>query len=211
MRTLMLLTSGERSFSTRRNSRWLTGKVTYIGSWLTMVVRTPLSGPTTLPFVTVGTPDLAGNWRNDVGIAEIDLRRLQVGLIGHDGPLALALGCNSFVQLLACAYVFRKQLFLPFAVLPSELVLRFACLQRALRLLDRGLEQAFFDAIERVALLDQIALLEQDRVQVALYPRPDLHAIDCVDAADKIERLRNRLPLRNGDADRNGVRRTLLR
>ena len=35
------------------NSRWLTGNDTYIGSWLTMVVSTPLSGPTTLPMVTL--------------------------------------------------------------------------------------------------------------------------------------------------------------
>ena len=42
----------------RRNSRWLTGNVTYIGSWLTMVVSTPLSGPTTLPLVMLVRPIL---------------------------------------------------------------------------------------------------------------------------------------------------------
>ena len=36
-----------------RNSRRLTGKTTYIGSWLTIVVKTPLSGETTFPFVTL--------------------------------------------------------------------------------------------------------------------------------------------------------------
>ena len=42
----------------RRNSRWLTGNVTYIGSWLTIMVSTPLSGPTTLPFVMLVLPIL---------------------------------------------------------------------------------------------------------------------------------------------------------
>ena len=36
-----------------RSSRWLTGKLMYIGSWLTISVRTPLAGPTTLPAVTL--------------------------------------------------------------------------------------------------------------------------------------------------------------
>ena len=39
-----------------RNSRWLTGKTTYIGSRLTIVVSTPESGPTTLPLVTLDRP-----------------------------------------------------------------------------------------------------------------------------------------------------------
>ena len=42
----------------RRNSRWLTGKVTYIGSWLTMTVSGPLCGVTTFPFVIFVLPTL---------------------------------------------------------------------------------------------------------------------------------------------------------
>ena len=41
---------------TLRNSRWLTGNVTYIGSRLTIVVSGPVSGPTTLPLVRLERP-----------------------------------------------------------------------------------------------------------------------------------------------------------
>ena len=41
---------------TFRNSRWLTGNVTYIGSRLTITVSAPLSGPTTLPLVSLVRP-----------------------------------------------------------------------------------------------------------------------------------------------------------
>ena len=39
-----------------QNTRWLTGNVTYIGSRLTSVVSTPLSGPTTFPLVSLERP-----------------------------------------------------------------------------------------------------------------------------------------------------------
>jgi hypothetical protein len=90
-------------------------------------------------------------------------------------------------------------------------MLRLARLQRTLRLVDRGLEQAFLDAVEGGALLDQIALLEQDCFQVAFDARPDVDPIDRLDPADEIERLCDRLLLGGDRADRNGGRRALLR
>jgi hypothetical protein len=150
------------------------------------------------------SPDLAGDRRNDVGVAQIDLRRLQVRLICHDGPLRFPLRRDGFVQLLARAYVLRKELLLPLPVLHRELVLGLAGLQSALGLLDRCLKQAFFDAVERLPLVDQIAFLEKDRLQVALHPRPDVDAVDRVDPSDEVERLGDRPQLGLHDAHRNG-------
>lgn len=39
-----------------RNTRWLTGKVTYIGSWPTRSANGPVAGPTTLPGLTAARP-----------------------------------------------------------------------------------------------------------------------------------------------------------
>src|SRR5262249_19937392 len=71
-----------------------------------------------------------------------------------------------------------------------------AALERALRLLDRGLKQAGLDAVERRAFLDQVAFLEQDLFEITRHPRPHLDAIDRLDASDEVERLRDRLLLR---------------
>jgi hypothetical protein len=153
-----------------------------------------------------GASDLAGDRGNDVGVAEVDLRRLQVRLIGHDGALRFPLRRDGFVQRLTRAYVLRIELLLPLPVLHRELVLGLAGLQLALGLLDRCLEQAFFDAVERLAFLDQVAFLEQDRLQVTLYSRSDLDAVDGVDPSDEVERLRDRPQLGLHDAHRNGCR-----
>ena len=81
-----------------------------------------------------------------------------------------------------------------------------AALQGAGGLLHGGLEQAFFDPVKRLAFLDEVALLEQHRLQVALYPRPDLDPVDRLDAPDEIGRLRNRLALGVNGADRDRSR-----
>src|SRR6188472_730563 len=97
-------------------------------------------GPDDIALGQRRAPDLPGNRRDDVGVAEIDLGGLQVGLIGHDGALGLALRCDGFVQGFACADVLGVQLLLALAVLDRQLVLRLARFQCALGLLDRGLK-----------------------------------------------------------------------
>jgi len=90
---------------------------------------------------------------------------------------------------------------LALAVLDRQLVLRLARFQCALGLLDRGLKQALLDAVQRGALLDEVALLEQDGVQVALDPRPDVHTVDRLDASDEVDCPGNGPFVGNGDAD----------
>src|ERR1700747_1609584 len=90
-----------------------------------------------------------------------------------------------------CRYVLCKQFVLAFSGLYRQLVLRVARLQRASRLLDRRVEHTLSDAIERGAFVDEIALLEEDRLQVTFYSRPDLDAVDRFASPDEVERFRN--------------------
>ena len=208
----MLLTSaGRSSAAARRNSRWLTGKRHIHRILADDGGQDAAVGADNVALRQAGTPDLAGDRRNDVGVAQIDLRRLQVGLIGRDGSLRLSLRGDSFVQRLAGANVLRKKILLPLSVFLRQLVLRLARFQCALRLLDGGLEQAFFDAVERCALLYQIALLEQDRLQVSLYSRPDLNSVDRLNPPDKVECLRNWLFFGDDGPHRDRGRGALLR
>ena len=148
--------------------------------------------------------DLTGNRRDDLSVTEIDLRREQVGFVGHDGPLCLTLGGDGFVEGLGRADIFFEELFLPFSVLHRQYVLCLAALQCALGLFDRGLEQSFLDAIERGILRDQVALREHDSLQISFHPGSDFHAIDRLDASDKVHRLGYQFTLGFDRADRNG-------
>ena len=83
----------------------------------------------------------------------------------------------------------RQQFLGPLQLNLGQHLGRLAALERAFRLLHRGLEQPLFDAVERCAFLDQVAFLEQDLFEIARHARPDLHALDGLDATDKIVRF----------------------
>ena len=72
-------------------------------------------------------------------------------------------------------------------------------------------EQAFFDAVEGLTFLNEIAFFEQHRFQVAFYPRPDLDPVDRFNTPDEIGRLRDRLALGVDRADRDRGRLPALR
>jgi hypothetical protein len=63
------------------------------------------------------------------------------------------------------------------------------------------------EPVDRRALGDRVAFLEQDRVEIAGDAGLDLHPVDGLDAADKIIRFRNRLLLGRHGADRHRLRR----
>ena len=86
-----------------------------------------------------------------------------------------------------------KQFLRPLQLDDGENLGRFAALERALRLLDRGFEQTLLDLVERIAFLDDVAFLEQHRVEEARYTRPDLDPIDRLDPADEVRRAGDRL------------------
>ena len=62
-----------RSRCARRNSRWLTGKVTYIGSWLTIERQHAAVRSDHVALRDAGAADPAGDRRGDLGVAEVDL------------------------------------------------------------------------------------------------------------------------------------------
>jgi hypothetical protein len=63
----------------------------------------------------------------------------------------------------------------------------FAALQGALCLLDVRLEESFLDAIQRVALVDRCAFLEEHLLQEPFHPRPYFDAVDRFYASDKLQ------------------------
>src|SRR5262249_26348723 len=143
----------------------------------------------------VGLADLAGDRRVDFGVAEVDLRRGEIRLVGHDRALGLLVGCLRLVPRHRGPGALRQQILCPLQLHFGQDLRRFAALERALRLLDRRLEQALLDAVERLPLLDDIAFLEQHVLEETGYPRPDLDAIDRFDPADEIEAFGDRLAL----------------
>ena len=131
----------------------------------------------------VGAADPPGNRRDDFGIAKIDFGGLQVGLVAQDLAFCLLVRGKRLIprDLRACALC--QQVLRPRELRLGEHFRGLAACQGAFRLLDGRLEQPFLDAIEGITFLDRITLLEQHRLQEALYARPYLDAIDRFDAA----------------------------
>src|SRR6202021_1358351 len=97
---------------------------------------------------------------------------------GHDSAIRLLIGST---RLIARDHRSGLLLHQVFGALQLDLAERLrgpAALERALRLLDRSLEQTVLDAIEGRACGDRIALLEQDGFEVAGDTRPHLDAVD---------------------------------
>ena len=83
-----------------------------------------------------------------------------------------------------------------------------------LRLLYCSLETVPFNTVEDIALLYQVALLEQDALQEACHPGADFHSFDGFHPTDKFARLGDRPQFGCHGADRNGsglLRRDLRR
>ncbi len=70
-------------------------------------------------------------------------------------------------------------------------------MKHTLGLLHGCVEEVRLDVIERLALLNEVALLEQDGFEVAGDARPHLDPLDGLDAPDEVLCLRYRLLLRN--------------
>ena len=86
------------------------GNVTYIGSWLTIVVSTPELGPTTLPLVMFVLPDFPGNRRDDIRVAEIDLCGSEIGFGCHDCAIGLLVRGKRLVAVGDAARTLREQI-----------------------------------------------------------------------------------------------------
>ena len=162
-----------------------------------------MSGPTTL-LGDIGATDLAADRRQDVGVGEIDLRGLQARFVLHDCTRGLLVRGARLVAGDDRAGLSIQQFLRPLQLELAEDFCRLAALQRSLSLAHRSLELVLLDAVQGSAFLDQVALLEQHLLQEAGHPRPDLDAIDRLDAPDEVQRIDNRLAFGADGAHGNG-------
>ena len=211
MLTLMSLTSVVcPRFSASINSRWLTGNVTYIGVLADDERQHAAVRADDIALRHVGAADPSRDRRGDVRVTEIDLRRLQVGLVGQNRAVGLLVRGPGLVSRHLGAGLRLQQRFGTIQLERGQHLGGLAALQRPLRLFDGGLEQPLLDAVKRRAFLDDITFLETHILQKALHARNDLDAIDGFHTADKINSVGNRFALRRNGADRNRGGRGLL-
>ena len=170
----------------------------------------PGVGADHIAFGDVGPADLSGDGRVDVGVAEIDVRGVQIGFVGQDLAFGLLVGGERLVARHDSAGLSRHQLLGALELNLGERFCRLAALQGALGLLDGGLEESRLDLIERRAFLDEVALLELHVLEEALHPRHDLDAVHGLDPADEVLGFRDRLELGLDHSDWNGGRRGRL-
>src|SRR4051794_28738853 len=130
--------------------------------------------------------DLAGDRRDDIGIAEIDLRRFQVGLVDQDLGGGGAVGGQRLVARDDGAAAGLHQLLGPLELNCRQQFLRLARLQRALRLVDRGLELVRFDPVERLSLLYKVAFREQHLFEEAGDAGLNIDPLDRLNPTDEI-------------------------
>ncbi len=123
-----------------------------------------------------------------VGVAEVDVGGLQVGIGDDLRALRARLSCRALVEQGPGRGIRLHQL-----LRASELCGRIGnvtlCLQqRALRLLHCRLEGFRLDPIEDVALLDDLTLLEQDGLEESGNAGADLHPPDGLHPAHEFGR-----------------------
>ena len=153
-----------------------------------------------------GAADLAADRRDDLGVAEVDVGGLQVGIRDDHLALRALLVRHALVQQGPGGRVGLHQ-FLRAPALRGgigELALRFnsapwACCTAAWK-------RVRLDPVEDVALLDDCAFLEQHVLQETGHPGPDLHPLDGLHPPDEFGRLGDRPQLGRQRADRNRSR-----
>ncbi len=155
-------------------------------------------------FGQFGAADLAGDWRGDLGVAQVDVGGLQVGIGDDHVALGAFLIGNPYVEQRLGGGVGLGQFLCACALRGGvgEFALRLK--ERALRLLHRRLERVRLDPVENVAFLDDVALLEQDLLEETRHARADLHPFDSLHAPDEFGRLGDRPQLGRQDADGDG-------
>ena len=159
----------------------------------------------------VGLANLSRDRRRYIGIAEVDFRGRQVGLVAHQLPVGLLIGGQGLVSRDNGSGILVEQFLRPPQLKLGQDLGRLASLDCGLGYSDRRLEQSFLDTVERRAFLDQVAFLEEDLLEISRHTRPDLHTLDGLHATDKHAGPGNGLALRGNRANSDGRRRSLLR
>ena len=158
-----------------------------------------------------GAADLAVDRRANVGVAEIDLRLVELRLgaqhLGLEGQLVRLRGVDG--RLLPGRGVEQRLGARQGQV--GVLQLRLVLSDHRLLRLDIGLERALLEAVEQLALLDFRAFGEVALVKESRDAGDEVDPVGRLDAADILARRGDRLPDGRHDADRRRRRRRLLR
>ena len=109
----------------------------------------------------------ARNGRRDARVAQLQLGRIGLGLVGGHRALVLAHQRSLGIDLLAGNGILGLQLLVALQVQLGVLEQRLVALQRALDLVEAGLEAARIDLGQQLAGLDLVAFLEMQAQQLA--------------------------------------------
>src|SRR6476619_7315497 len=138
-------------------------------------------------FRDVGAADFSRNRGDDVCVAEIDLRCLQIGFCFQNCCLSLLIGRQRLISCDDGARVCFEQFFGAFELNFGQGPCRLGALECSLRLLDRGFERSSFDPVQWRAFFDHIAFPEQYLLKESGNARFHLDAIDRFHAANKLK------------------------
>ena len=148
--------------------------------------------------------------RADGGVGQLHPGALDRGLVGLDLGGQAGDGCRPLVeQLLRGVAVLgerRGAIEILLGVGEAGLVLR----QLGDRLIESGLERRRVDLHEEIALLDDLAFLEADLLDLAVHARADGHDVGGLHRAEPVQGDRKRLALGHPNVHRRLRRRRLL-
>jgi len=164
-----------------------------------------------ITFGDIGPTDLARDRRYNIGVAKIDICRVQFGLGNHDLGIGVSVRSQRLVARLDRA---RTRLGQGIRTLVFDRGQQLLCLvvgEFPASLVSRDFELILLNSIKMLAFLDKIALLEQHVFQVAGDSGVNFDFIDRLDPPHKIFSFSDRLVFGLDRADRNRSRCLLLR
>ena len=154
------------------------GKTTYIGSWLTTVVKATGCRADHIAHGHRRTADPAIDRGADLGIIKIDLCALELCLRGLQLRRGDALRCLRAVDGLLATSIFLQQFLLAPELDIVVLELRLGLRDRGLLDVDGCLERRALQRVKQIALLDVGTFREKLLVQEGGQARYDVDAVD---------------------------------
>ena len=143
-------------------------------------------------------------------IFEIELGLPHRRLIGADGGLRVAVGLRALLESLVGDGLVAHQLLAAVEVGLGVDQVGFGLLEIGARLIERVLERPLVDGEQQIALLDDLSVLEVDRIEIAGFARAHLDRIDRGKTADIFVVIEQRALDRIGDGHRRRRRRAAL-
>jgi hypothetical protein len=158
-----------------------------------------------------GQPDLARDRSVDFGVAQVDLRLLELRLRAEHLRLQASFGCDGgVVGRLLTGWAGKKR----FGALQSlfrKLKLRLQLIDRGLLRLNVGFERRLLDTVEQFAFFDLGSFIEEALLQKSRHARDEIDTSHSLYSADKPAGFRQGLFFRPDDAHRRRSARRGLR